>query len=90
MRIMSRASCRAMALTIMAVSLSTGRPGAAKADDVADFYRGKTIQYIVGSAAGTGYDITSRPLARYLTKHLPGNPVIVVRNMPGAAGVIMR
>lgn len=60
-----------------------------RADDIADFYRGKTIQYVVGSAAGTGYDITSRPLARYLTKHLPGNPVIVVRNMPGAAGVIM-
>ena len=84
-----RAMNCASALIIFSAGAALGQSGQAKADDIADFYRGKTIQYVVGSAAGTGYDITSRPLARYLTKHLPGNPLIVVRNMPGAAGVIM-
>ena len=67
----------------------TGSLAASHAEDVASFFKGKTLQYIVGSAAGTGYDLTSRPLARYMSKYLPGNPIYLVRNMPGAAGVFM-
>jgi tripartite-type tricarboxylate transporter receptor subunit TctC len=48
-----------------------------------DFYRGKTIEFIVGGNAGGGYDVYARALARYLPRHIPGNPTIVVKNMPG-------
>lgn len=62
---------------------------AASADPVADFYSGRTIDFIVGAAAGGGFDQTARPMAPFLSKHMPGNPNVVVRNMPGGAGVIM-
>jgi len=53
-----------------------------------DFYRGKTITLVVSSSVGGGYDIMGRTLARYLGKHIPGNPRVVVTNMPGAGGII--
>jgi tripartite-type tricarboxylate transporter receptor subunit TctC len=59
----------------------------AKADAVADFYRGKTITVVVSSSAGGGYDTVARAVARFLGRHLPGNPLAVVRNMPGAGGM---
>lgn len=52
----------------------------------ADYYAGKTIEILVGSAAGGGYDIYSRALARHWGQAIPGHPTIVVRNMPGAGG----
>src|SRR3954453_21383988 len=52
----------------------------------ADFYAGKTIEILVGSAAGGGFDIYARALARHWGKFIPGHPAIVVRNMPGAGG----
>jgi len=51
-------------------------------------FKGKTIQLLVGYPTGGGVDIEGRLLAKYLEKHLPGNPSITVRNMPGAAGVV--
>ena len=48
------------------------------------FYQGKTIRIIVGASAGGGYDTYSRTLARHMGKHIPGNPTLVVENMPGA------
>lgn len=59
------------------------------ADNVEQFYRGKTIEFIVGAAAGGGFDLTARPFLPYLSKYMPGHPNFVVRNMPGAAGIIM-
>jgi tripartite-type tricarboxylate transporter receptor subunit TctC len=53
----------------------------------ADFYRGKTVTLLVTSAVGGGYDAMSRTIARHLGDHLPGRPVIVVNNMPGAGGI---
>jgi len=53
----------------------------------ADFFRGKTINLYVAFPAGGGYDIYSRLAARFMAKHLPGNPNIVVQNMLGAGGV---
>src|SRR6195256_4791740 len=53
-------------------------------DAVAAFYKGKQINLIVGSSAGGGYDTYARLLARHLGKYIPGNPVIVPSNMPGA------
>ena len=50
----------------------------------ADFYAGKTIDFLVGADAGGGYDIYARVVARHWAKYIPGHPTIVVRNMPGA------
>ena len=52
------------------------------------FYQGKTVRIIVGASAGGGYDTYSRTLARHMSKHIPGNPAIVVENMPGAGFLI--
>jgi tripartite-type tricarboxylate transporter receptor subunit TctC len=54
-------------------------------DAVAQFYRGKTVTVVVGSTTGGPYDTYARLLARYLGKHLPGEPTVIVSNMPGAA-----
>ena len=61
--------------------------GAAAADEVADFYRGKTINFTVSTGVGGGYDIYARPLARHMGKYIPGNPTIVVQNMVGGGGM---
>jgi tripartite-type tricarboxylate transporter receptor subunit TctC len=53
-------------------------------DAVADFYRGKQVDIIVGSTAGGGYDTYARLIARHMSDHMPGKPDIVVQNMPGA------
>jgi len=58
--------------------------GQAAAQSVADFYKGKNLEIFVGYGAGGGYDQYGRLLARHISKHLPGNPTPVVRNMPGA------
>ncbi len=60
----------------------------ALAQDVAEFYRGKTINMVVGGSAGGGYDALARAIARFIGNHLPGSPSILVRNMPGAGGMI--
>jgi tripartite-type tricarboxylate transporter receptor subunit TctC len=52
-----------------------------------EFYRGKTVTLLVSASAGGGYDIMARTLARYLSRHIPGTPRIVVTNMPGAGGI---
>jgi len=53
-----------------------------------EFYQGKTIHFVVGAPAGGGYDTYARAVARYLGKHLPGNPTMVVDNMDGAGSLI--
>jgi len=55
---------------------------------MAQSFSGKTVTIIVGYKPGGGYDATARLLARHLTKHLPGNPTVIVQNMPGANSVI--
>ena len=52
------------------------------------FFQGKTIRIIVGSSSGGGYDLWARLLARYYGKHIPGNPELVVQNMPGAGSLV--
>jgi hypothetical protein len=47
-----------------------------------DFYAGRQITYIVGAGVGGGYDLQARVTARHLPKHIPGNPTVVVQNMP--------
>jgi tripartite-type tricarboxylate transporter receptor subunit TctC len=61
----------------------------ANAESVADFYRGKTVTLLVASGAGGGYDFFARALAKHMGKYIPGNPKLIVQNMPGAGGARM-
>lgn len=71
-----------------AVALLGGMTQAVKAQDEASFYKGKTIELIVGASAGGTYDAYARTLTRYLSAHIPGNPNIIVKNLPGAGSLI--
>lgn len=77
--------CRPIAAVIAAAALAGG---SAHADSVGDFYKGKTLTIIVSTDAGNGYDFTARVIARHLSRYLPGNPTIIVQNMPGAGGIV--
>jgi len=63
-------------------------PEATRADPIAEFYKGKTVNVVVGHEAGTGFDIYSRVLIRHMGKYIPGNPAMIVQNMIGASGVV--
>jgi tripartite-type tricarboxylate transporter receptor subunit TctC len=64
-------------------------PSAAVAQPVADFYRGKTLTITVGVGAGGGYDLHARVLGKYIGRHIPGMPAVVVKNSPGAGGLAL-
>lgn len=83
---MFRALGRAALVTFCAC-LSVGRVELAKAQDLAQFFRGKQIRLVIGSSAGGGYDLFARTIAAYWPKHIPGNPNIVPQNMPGASSM---
>jgi tripartite-type tricarboxylate transporter receptor subunit TctC len=72
-------------LLIASAIIAIARP--ARADEVTDFYRDKTFTIVVGHEVGTGFDVYARALQRHFGRHLPGNPNVVVQNMPGASGV---
>src|SRR5688500_504572 len=59
-------------------------PGAGAAQPVEEFYRGKKIDLIIGYSSGGTYDLYARLVARHLGNYIPGKPLIVPRNMPGA------
>jgi tripartite-type tricarboxylate transporter receptor subunit TctC len=75
---------RWVALGLMAMVLAAPQ---ARADAVEDFYKGKQINLIVSYGPGGGYDVYARVLARYMSKYIPGNPTIVIQNMPGAGSL---
>jgi hypothetical protein len=75
----------ACASLVAALLLALIRPAAA--DDVEDFYRGKTLTLVISYSVGGGYDLYARVLAKYLGKYIPGHPTIVPENMPGAGGL---
>jgi tripartite-type tricarboxylate transporter receptor subunit TctC len=58
-------------------------------EDVAAFFKGKTLRLIVGVGVGSGYDINARLLARHMAAHFPGQPTIIVQNQPGAGSLTM-
>ncbi len=71
--------------SLCVAALLTCAFGQARAQDaVAQFYKGKQISIVVGTAAGGGYDTYARFIARHLGDHIPGNPSVIVSNMPGA------
>ena len=74
---------RSMIMGIVALLMLAGTTWAADAS----FYKGKTIRIIVGYSPGGGFDTFSRLLGRFLSKNVPGNPSVIVVNMPGAGSV---
>jgi len=69
--------------TIAALSLVAAPQASAD-----DFYKGKTVTFVVGFSAGGGFDTYTRLIARHFSKHLPGNPTVVVENRTGAGSLI--
>src|SRR5580658_5766531 len=61
--------------------------GAAGADPIADFYKGRTISWILSAGVGGGYASYAQAFAPYFSAHIPGNPTIVIQNMPGGGGL---
>src|ERR1700719_3488797 len=66
---------------------STFAPTPARSNEVSDFYAGRNVQLIIGYAPGGGYDDYARMLGRHIARHIPGNPTVVVQNMPGAGSL---
>ncbi|MGH6768963.1 MAG: Bug family tripartite tricarboxylate transporter substrate binding protein [Xanthobacteraceae bacterium] len=72
--------------TFAAATLLMGCPASAQ-DSIADFYRGKTVTLQIGSEPGGGYDLVGRAVARHIGKHIPGNPTVIVQNVPGGGSL---
>ncbi len=74
---------------ISAAIIATFALASAKDAAAADFYAGKNLQIVIGAAAGGGYDLAGRVVARHIEQQMPGKPVVVVKNMAGASGLLM-
>ena len=66
-----------------------GQHAASFAQSPAEFFKDKTVTFYVGLSAGGGYDVNARLVARHIGKYIPGNPQVIVRNMPGGGGLVM-
>jgi len=73
-----------MAAVFLLVAASAGR-----AQSPADFYKGKTVELYIGYSSGGAYDLYARMLARYIGKHIPGNPIVLPKNMAGAGSLLL-
>jgi hypothetical protein len=80
-------SRRAIHTGVLALLVGAGSVAPAAADAVEDFYRGKQIQLVIGFGVGNGFDTYARVLARHMGRHIPGQPSIIVQNMPGAGSL---
>ncbi len=74
-----------MRIKLTASALLAAATIAAAPASAQNFYEGKTINLYVGSTAGGGFDLYSRVLSRFMPRHIPGSPIILVQNMPGAS-----
>src|SRR6266700_337453 len=86
-RLVGRPITTARLLSLIFACAALLAPAAAIADPIADFYHGKTINLFVSFPPGGGYDIYARILVPYFSRHIPGNPSIVIKNMEGGSGV---
>src|SRR5262245_43179641 len=75
---------RAAALAIIAWII----PTVASAQSVENFYRGKTVNVIIGYPPAGANDFYARAVARHIGKHIPGNPTVIPRNMPGGGSLV--
>jgi tripartite-type tricarboxylate transporter receptor subunit TctC len=78
-----RIGCKLASAVVLVLTLAQ-EAGAAGATD---FYSGRTLTVLVGHSVGGGYDLYARMLARFLGRHIPGQPGVIVQNMPGAGGL---
>jgi tripartite-type tricarboxylate transporter receptor subunit TctC len=77
----------ALWVATLVVAVVSAQAVAVAADDVADFYRGKTVTIVVGYPPASGYTFYGQILARHLGGHIPGQPSVIVQNMPGAGSI---
>lgn len=77
----------ARGIAVAAIAALLPAPG--QAQNVADFYKGKNVELLIGYSGGGGYDVYARLLAKHMGKYIPGNPNIVPRNMPGAGSLVL-
>ncbi len=75
-----------LAAAIAAIGVALSTP--ATRTVAKDFYRGKTLDIVVASGVGGSYDSMSRLIARHIGDHLPGDPIVIAKNMPGAGGIL--
>ena len=66
--------CDAIRRVLVAAALVLVMPAMAQAQSVADFYRGKSVEMLIGGAAAGGYDLAGRTMANHIGRHIPGNP----------------
>jgi tripartite-type tricarboxylate transporter receptor subunit TctC len=78
---------RLAALLTAGVLAATLSPAAAQSPE--QFFKGKTVTFYVGLSPGGGYDQNARLVAKYIGKYIPGNPTVIVKNMPGGGGIVM-
>jgi tripartite-type tricarboxylate transporter receptor subunit TctC len=71
-----------------AITLLLGFASNAAAQHADDFYRGKTLKLIVGTSSGQDYDLWARLIGRHITRHISGQPSLIVENMPGAGHIV--
>ncbi|MFN3891164.1 MAG: Bug family tripartite tricarboxylate transporter substrate binding protein [Beijerinckiaceae bacterium] len=79
---------KAMRVVLSGLLCAGSYLAATTANAVESFYKGATVSINVGSDAGGGFDLVARVVARHLGQHIPGKPAIIVRNMPGAGGLV--
>jgi tripartite-type tricarboxylate transporter receptor subunit TctC len=79
---------RTVALRAIATAAVMLSPSVAIAQSVESFYRGKSINMIIGYPPGGGNDLYARAVARNIGKHIPGSPTVVARNMPGGGSLV--
>ena len=77
-----------MRRSLIALSILACGSISSSAETVGEFYKGRPLQLIVGYGPGGGYDVYSRLIGRYFPKYMPGQPAVVVQNMPGAGSLI--
>jgi len=74
-------------ILLAAAALTTIFVQTARSQSVEEFYKGKTVNLVIGFSVGGGYDLYARHLARHIGRHIPGNPSILPQNMPGAGSL---
>ena len=83
-----RRGLRHLLISAAASVLLVGHADRAAGDEAAPFFKGRSIDMIISTPPGGGYDAYARLMVRHLGKHIPGNPAIVPRNMTGAGGMV--
>ena len=84
----ARVPRRRVRLVVLACAALLAPDASASAQGVEQFYRGKTINFVIGNAAAGAPDVYARLVARHIGNYIPGNPKVIARNMPGAGGLV--